>query len=160
LKEQIAFGTFEWAVSHIIDKTGMPSFEKNYRNDASGLRPAGAGCPPPKEAYPPALLLKAILFCPSRGIITPRKIERSCKDNIITKALAEDLEPGRDTIASFISTNNEEVKDLFCQVLFKCSGLKLITGKMSAIGGCKLPPDASKECSGKNRRTEKEAGQA
>jgi hypothetical protein len=149
LKGQIILGTFEWTVSHIIDKTGMPLFEKNYRNDASGLRPAGAGCPPPKEAHPPALLLKAILFCPSRGIITPRKIERACKDNIITKALAEDLEPGRDTIALFISTNNEEVKDLFCQVLFKCSGLKLITGEMPATGGCKPPPDASKECSGK-----------
>jgi hypothetical protein len=32
LKEQIAFGTFEWAVSHVIDKTGMPLFEKNYHN--------------------------------------------------------------------------------------------------------------------------------
>jgi transposase len=126
LKEQIAIGTFEWAVSYIIDRTDMSSFEKNYRNDASGLRPAGAGCPPPKEAHPPALLLKVILFCPSRGIITPRKIERACKDNIITKALAEDLEPDRDTIATFISTNNEEVKDLSGQVLFKCSGLKWI----------------------------------
>jgi hypothetical protein len=36
LKEQIAFGTFEWAVSHIIDKADMSSFEKNYRNDAKG----------------------------------------------------------------------------------------------------------------------------
>jgi hypothetical protein len=33
--------------------------------------------------------------------------------------------------------------------LFKCSELKLITGEMSAIDGCKLPPNASKECSGK-----------
>jgi hypothetical protein len=68
---------------------------------------------------------------------------------MVAKALAEDLEPDHDTIASFISTNNEEVKDLFGQVLFKCSELKLITGEMFAIDGCKLPSNASKECSGK-----------
>jgi hypothetical protein len=68
---------------------------------------------------------------------------------MVTKALAEDLEPDHDTIASFISTNNEEIKDLFGQVLFKCSELKLITGEMFATGGCKLPSNASKECSGK-----------
>jgi hypothetical protein len=64
LKEQTALGTFEWAVSHIIDKADMPLFEKKYHNDAKGA-----------AAYPPALLLKAILFCYSRGIISPRKIE-------------------------------------------------------------------------------------
>jgi hypothetical protein len=36
LKEQIAFGTFEWAVSHIIDKADMSLFEKKYNNDAKG----------------------------------------------------------------------------------------------------------------------------
>ncbi|MDR0475682.1 MAG: hypothetical protein LBH43_18680 [Treponema sp.] len=77
LKEQTAFGTFEWALSHIIDKTDMPLFEKKYRNDAKEA-----------AAYPPVLLSKVILFCYSRGIITPRKIERACKDNIIAKALA------------------------------------------------------------------------
>jgi hypothetical protein len=38
LKEQIAFGTFEWAVGHIIDKADMSLFEKKYHNDASDLR--------------------------------------------------------------------------------------------------------------------------
>jgi transposase len=50
-----------------VDKTDMSLFEKNYHNDAKGA-----------AAYPPALLLKAILFCYSRGIITSRKIERAC----------------------------------------------------------------------------------
>jgi hypothetical protein len=138
LKEQIALGTFEWVASHIIDKADIPPFEKKHRNDAKGV-----------AACPPASLLKAILSCSSRGIITSRKIERAYRENIVTKALAEDLEPDRDTTDSFISTNNEEVKDLFGQVLFKCGELKLITGEMFATGGCKPPSNASKECSGK-----------
>jgi hypothetical protein len=70
-------------------------------------------------------------------------------ENIIVKALAENCEPDHSTIALFISSNSEEVRDLFTQVLFKCSELKLITGEMFAIDGCKLPSNASKECSGK-----------
>jgi hypothetical protein len=65
LKEQIALGTFERAVSHTIDKTDMSLFEKNYHNDASDLRSAGA------SAYPPALLLKVMdLFNNPVGCLT------------------------------------------------------------------------------------------
>ena len=138
LKDQIQQGTFEWAVNHIIDRADLSLYEKKYANDAKGA-----------AAYPPKALLKAILFCYSRGIITSRKIEKACKDNIIVKALAEDCEPDHSSIAAFISSNSEEVRDLFAQVLFKCSELKLITGEMFAIDGCKLPSNASKECSGK-----------
>jgi len=138
LKDQIQQGTFEWAVNHIIDRADLSLYEKKYANDAKGA-----------AAYPPKALLKAVLFCYSRGIITSRKIEKACKDNIIVKALAEDCEPDHSSVAAFISSNSEEVRDLFAQVLFKCSELKLITGEMFAIDGCKLPSNASKECSGK-----------
>jgi hypothetical protein len=40
------------------------------------------------------------------------------------------------------------VEDLFCKILFKCCELKLVRGEMFAIDGCKLPSNASKECSG------------
>ena len=116
----------------------MSIFEQNYHNDELGA-----------AAYPPKILLKVVLFCYSQGIISSRKMERACKENIITKALAEDCEPDHATIAAFISTNSEAVTDLFTQVLLKCSKLKLITGEMFAIDGLKLPSNASKEWSGK-----------
>jgi len=102
-------------------------------------------CRYPAAAYSPRVLLKIILYCYSKGIITSRKIEKTCKDNIIVKALAEDCEPDHATIADFISKNDEAVKDLFAQILLQCSKLKLITGEMFAIDGCKLPSNASKE---------------
>ncbi|MDR2922131.1 MAG: transposase [Treponema sp.] len=91
------------------------------------------------------MLLKIILYCYSRGIITSRRIEKACHDNIIVKALAQDIEPDHDTIAAFISANKEAVEDLFSQILTQCAQLNLITGKMFAIDGCKLPSNASKE---------------
>ena len=56
----------------------------------------------------------------------------------MAKALAEDFEPDHSTIADFIVKNSEAVKELFAQVLLQCYRLKLITGEMFAIDGCKL----------------------
>jgi transposase len=137
LEEQLLPGTFEWTLDYLIDKMDMSLFEKNYHNDETGAK-----------AYPPNVLLKIIIYSYSLGIISSRPIEKVCKTNIILKALAKDAEPDHDTIAAFISTNSEAVKDLFTQILLKCHELELITGEMFAIDGCKLPANVSKEWSG------------
>jgi len=137
LQEQLLPDTFEWTIDYLIDKIDISSFEQNYNNDELGA-----------AAYSPRVLLKIILYCYSRGIITSRKIEKTCRDNIIVKALAEDCEPDHATIAEFISANSDAVKDLFAQILLQCHKLKLITGEMFAIDGCKLPSNAAKEWSG------------
>jgi len=138
LQEQLLPDTFEWTIDYLINKIDISSFEQKYNNDNLGA-----------AAYSPRVLLKIILYCYSKGIITSRKIEKACKDNIIVKALAEDCEPDHSTIAEFISINDKAVNDLFAQILLQCSHLKLITGEMFAIDGCKLPSNASKEWSGK-----------
>ncbi|MCL1912183.1 MAG: transposase, partial [Leptospirales bacterium] len=131
LSEQLLLGSFEWTINYLIDKLDLSLFEQNYRNDERGA-----------TAYSPKILLKIILYCYSKGIVSSRRIERACKENIIAKALAESSEPDHDTIATFVSSNSEAVNNLFTQVLLKCSELKLITGEMFAIDGCKLPSNA------------------
>jgi len=137
LKEQLLPDTLEWTIDYLVDKMDLTLFERNYHNDEKGA-----------AAYSPRILLKAIFYCYSKGIITSRKIEKACRENIVVKALAEDSEPDHDTIAGFISGNGDAVTDLFAQVLLQCAQLKLITGEMFAIDGCKLPSNASKEWSG------------
>jgi transposase len=137
LKEQLLPDTLEWTIDYLVDKMDLSLFERNYRNDEKGA-----------AAYSPRILLKVIFYCYSKGIITSRRIEKTCRENIIAKALAEDSEPDHDTIASFISGNSDAVTDLFTQVLLQCAQLKLITGEMFATDGCKLPSNASKEWPG------------
>lgn len=134
---QLLPGTFEWTLDYLLNEADLSLFEQKYNNDEKGA-----------AAYPPRALLKAVLFCYSRGIITSRKIEKACIENIIVKALAEDREPDHDTIATFISTNSGAISGLFAQILLKCFKLKLITGGMFAVDGCKLPSNAAKEWSG------------
>jgi hypothetical protein len=106
LKEQLFPGSFEWTIDYLIAKIDMSLFEKNYNNEQKGA-----------NAYPPRVLLKAVLYCYSLGILSSRKIEKACKENITAKALAEDCEPDHSTIADFISANNEAVTDLFVQIV-------------------------------------------
>jgi len=137
LHEQLVPGTFEWTLNYLIDKADISLFDLNYKNDEKGA-----------TAYSPRVLLKAILYCYSMGILSSRKIEQAYINNIIVKALAADNEPDHDTIATFISINHEAINDLFTQILLQCSTLGLITGEMFSIDGCKLPSNVSKEWSG------------
>jgi len=79
-------------------------FEQNYYNNERG-----------DTAYSPKILLKVILYCYSKGIISSRRIEKACEENLIIKALAEDTEQDHDTIATLISTNSEAVKDFISE---------------------------------------------
>ncbi|MDR1029580.1 MAG: transposase [Treponema sp.] len=66
-------------------------------------------------AYPPKVMLNSIFYGYCRGIISSRPMEYACKTNGIVKALAWDADA--DTIAHFISSQAEAVKNLFAQVL-------------------------------------------
>src|SRR5215469_16407159 len=138
LYEQIIPGTFEDMLSRLIDeKLDLSIFDKRYINDETGA-----------PAIDPRILLKIILYCYSLGIITSRKIASMCENHIIVRALAEDSIPHCTTISNFVSGMSGEIAKVFTEVLLVCNELKLISGKMFAIDGCKLPSNASKEWSG------------
>ena len=44
-------------------------------------------------AYPPAMLLKVVLFAYSRGIVSSRGIERACREHVTFIALCGDSLP-------------------------------------------------------------------
>ena len=59
LRQQLVAGTFEHALGWLVDlELDLTNFDQRYRNDTTGA-----------PAYPPALLLKIVLFaevCSSR----------------------------------------------------------------------------------------------
>jgi transposase len=136
--KQILPGTFEYTLSYLIDNDiDLSIFEQRYKNDDTGA-----------PAYDPAILLKIILFAYSRGIISSRKIEQCCHENIIFMALSADTRPHFTTIADFVSSMEDEIIELFLDVLLICDEMGLIGKELFAIDGCKLPSNASKEWSG------------
>jgi len=137
-QKQILPGTFEYTLSYLIDnELDLSVFEARYHNDDTGA-----------PAFDPGVLLKIVIYAYSRGITSSRRIEQACRENIIFMALSADTQPHFSTIASFISTMDQQIIPLFRNVLLICDELKLIGGDMFAIDGCKLPCNASKSWSG------------
>jgi len=136
--KQILPGTFEYTLNYLIDhELDLSLFDARYSNDDTGA-----------PAYDPAILLKIILYAYSRGITSSRTIEQCCKENIVFMALSCDTSPHFTTIADFIATLDQEIINLFLEVLLVCDELNLIGKEMFAIDGCKLPSNAAKEWSG------------
>ena len=138
LSEQLLPGTFEHALNYLLDhELDLSRFDERFCNDATGA-----------PAYPPAVLLKLILFAYSRGIVGSRPIEQACRENVVFIALSGDSAPHFTTVASFIRALGAEITDVFTQVLFLCDAQGLIGREMFAIDGVKLPSNASKAKSG------------
>jgi transposase len=138
LSEQLVPGTLEHTLNRLIDnKVDLSIFDRKYNNDYTGA-----------PAIEPKILLKIILYCYSLGVISSRKIAKLCEAHMIVKALAEDTEPHYTTISDFVSGMSGEIEKIFTEVLLVCNEMKLISGKMFAIDGCRLPSNAAKEWSG------------
>lgn len=91
--QQIVPGTFEYALSHIVDNhLDLSGFDEWFSNDKGGA-----------AAYPPSVMLKVILFAYSRGMITSRRIANACETNITFMSLSGDVQPHYTCIAFFVA---------------------------------------------------------
>lgn len=145
--EQILPGTFEHTLNYLIDnEVDLVPFCGVYKNDSRGAK-----------AFNPAILLKIVLYAYSRGIVSSRRIAHACKHNIIFMALSENTKPHFTTIASLISSMEEQVTSLFRDILLVCDEKGLIGKDMFAVDGCKLPSNASKQWSGTKEDLKKKA---
>jgi len=138
LEDQLMPGTLEFAIHTLVDKRlDMSIFQSKYRNDETG-----------RAAYDPKILLKVVLLAYSRGLISSRRIEQACRENVVFMALACGQHPDHSTFAAFVSSMKDEILPLFRDVLLVCEEMNLLGGTMFALDGCKLPSNASKEWSG------------
>ena len=138
LADQVQPGTFEFALDHLVDQElDLSALDARFRNDETGA-----------SAYDPRVMLKIVLLAYSRGLISSRKIERACSQNVLFMAISGDSQPSYTHIAKFVRNLGEQIQPLFTQVLITCDRQGLIGRQMFAIDGVKLPSNASKERSG------------
>jgi transposase len=138
LARQLLPGTFEHALNHLLDHAiDLSCFDVRFRNDATGAL-----------AYPPAMLLKVVLFAYSQGIVSSRGIERVCREHVTFIALCGDSGPHFTTLANFVSTLGDDIARVFAAVLAICDRQGLIGREMFAIDGVKLSSNAAKSKSG------------
>src|SRR5512139_915550 len=147
LQRQLLPGTFEHALNHLLDhQLDLSAFDARFHNDATGA-----------SAYPPAMLMKIVLFAYAQGIVSSRAIERACREHITFIALSGDTCPHFTTIAGFASSLGDDIAPIFSQILYLCDKQGLIGREMFAIDGVKLPSNASKAKSGTRADFERQA---
>ena len=81
--QQVIPGSFEHALCYMVDhELDLTAFHARYKNDDEGA-----------PAFDPAALIKIILLAYSRGIISSRKMERACLENVLFIAVSGDSQP-------------------------------------------------------------------
>jgi len=138
LEKQLSPNTLEFTIHHIVEELDLDIFNSKYKNDEIG-----------RKAINPKVLLKIILLGYSRGYISSRELEKACRENVIFMALTCGDIPDHTTIATFVSSMEEEITKVFTKVLMICEEERLLGGTHFSIDGVKLSSNASKECSGK-----------
>lgn len=124
-------GTLEYAIHHIIEqRLDMSIFDERYNNDATG-----------RKAINPKLLIKVVLYGYSRGMLSSRTLEQACHKITTFMALACGRTPDHSTIASFVSSIDIEIEDLFTKILLICQEEDLLSGTHLSIDGLKLRCD-------------------
>lgn len=147
LTEQFLPGTLEHALNHLFEhELDLAHFDARYRNDDTGA-----------PAYPPAMLLKVILYAYANRILSSRAVARACETHSIFIALCGHTQPHFTTIAQFISQLGDDIATVFGAVLAICDHEGLIGADAFAIDGVKLPSNASKHRSGTRADFERQA---
>jgi transposase len=147
LAAQLLPGTFEHAAHHLLSGAiDLSRFDARFRNDDTGA-----------PAYPPAMLLTAVLCAYAHGAVSSRAIERLCREHVTFIALCGDTAPHFTTIAHFVSTVGADIAHVFAAVLAICDQQGLIGREMFAIDGVKPPSHASKRRSGTRADFERQA---
>jgi transposase len=139
LDEQLAPGTLEHTIHYVVEnRLDLSGYDQERCNDDTG-----------RPGYDPRVLLKVVLLGYARGMLSSRRLEAACKQNIVFMALTCGQRPDHSTIAEFVSGMGEErIGSLFSQVLLVCAEEGLLGGTHFAIDGYKLSSNAAKECSG------------
>jgi transposase len=138
LEKQLISGSIEYVIHKLVEeRIDMRLFERKIKNDKTG-----------RPAYDPKILLKIVLLAYTRGIISSRKIEEACRENVMFMALSCMQYPDHSTIAHFVSGMEKEIMPLFRDILLVCDELELLGETSFALDGLKLPSNASKHLSG------------
>ncbi len=93
--------------------------------------------------YNPKTMLKLLIYGPSYGIRSSRKLERAIYHNLSFIWLMGGLKPDHKTISTFRKDNRHVLKNVLKQCAHMCINLDLIDGNNLFVDGSKIRANAS-----------------
>ena len=108
LAEQLEPGTFEHTIHYLVEKRlDLSGFDGEHHNDETG-----------RPGYDPRVLLKVVLLGYARGMLSSRRLEAACQQNILLMELSCGQLAVNSTFAEFVSVLCvERISSLFSLVM-------------------------------------------
>lgn len=94
--------------------------------------------------YDPKSMLKLMVYGPSYGWLSSRKLERAIHHNVSFMWLMGGLKPDHKTISEFRRRNKETIKKVLRQCARLCMKLDLIEGNILFVDGTKIRANAGR----------------
>ena len=98
-----------WFVIDLVEQLDLSALEASYRLGRQGRAPVS-----------PTMLLTLLVWGYSRGVVSSRRIERACREDVAFRVICANEVPDHTTIARFRQRHEAVAEDLFVQVLAMC----------------------------------------
>jgi transposase len=106
--------------------------------------PAQAKDPRGEKGFDPRMMTMLLLYAYCVGIVSSRRIERACYEDLAFRVLTGNLQPDHSRISEFRRRNLAALKGLFIQILRLCQKAGMVSLGHVALDGTKVQANASK----------------
>jgi transposase len=108
------------------------------------LTPARAKDPRGEKGFDPRMMTLLLLYAYCVGIVSSRKIERACYEDLAFRVLTGNQQPDHCRISEFRRRNLDALSELFVQILRLCQKAGMVSLGHVALDGTKVQANASK----------------
>ena len=108
------------------------------------LIPAQSKDPRGEKGFDPRMMTLLLLYAYCVGIVSSRKIERACYEDLAFRVLTANQQPDHSRISDFRRRNLDALSDLFVQILRLCQKAGMVSMGHVALDGTKVKANASK----------------
>jgi transposase len=132
MREWLAEDHLAWFVLDAVDEIDLAPFFSNYRDDGWG-----------RAAHDPQMMVALLLYAYAVGERSSRRIERKLSEDIAFRVIAANQCPDHATIARFRARHQDELAELFTEVLILCRKAGLVSVGTLALDGTRIKADAA-----------------
>jgi transposase len=108
------------------------------------LIPAQAKDPRGEKGFDPRMMTMLLLYAYCVGVVSSRKIERACYEDLAFRVLTGNQQPDHSRISEFRRRNLDALKGLFIQILRLCQKAGMVSLGHVALDSTKVQANASK----------------
>lgn len=132
LDDWLPKGHLARCVVEMVDVLDLSAFYACRRADGWG-----------RAAYDPRMMVALLVYAYSTGTRSSRRIESRCIEDIAFRFIAANETPDHATIARFATDHEQELADLFDQVLPLAAEMGLVKVGLVALDSTRIKADAS-----------------